>query len=166
MSEEAARHPQYQEAKTVAVRLLGHRARTRKYLEDRLRGKDVSVEAITQALDDLERAGYIDDESYARERVDALLRQSRRGSSALVHALVKDGVERDLSERVVSERLEGEDPGEWAREVALERIEWLRGLDADTARRRLYGYLSRRGFGEAHALRAIDEALDTLNQQK
>ena len=166
MSERAKRHPQYQEAKSAAVKLLGFRARTRRHLEDKLRGKGVPVEATEQALDDLQRAGYIDDESYARDRVEALLRQSKRGPVALKHALIQDGLDGHLVERVVSQRLEDEDPGEWALEVAMQRVKRLRGLDADTARRRLYGYLSRRGFDEAHVLRATEEALDTLNQQQ
>ena len=142
MSDAPARHPQYAEAKSAAVRLLAGRARTRADLETRLRSKGMASEAIEQAIGDLQRAGYIDDEQYARDRIEDLLRSSRRGAAALVH-----------------ERLEGEDPGEWALETAMERAGSLRGLNEETARRRLYGYLKRRGFADAEALRAVDEAL-------
>ncbi len=165
MSDKAARHPQYREAKSAAIRLLSHRARARGQLEERLRGKDLAAEAIEQALNDLERAGYIDDEAYASERIEALLRKSKRGSRALIHALIQEGLDRHLAERIVAERLEGEDLSEWAREVAMERIARMRGLDAETARRRLYGYLGRRGFDDVDALRAIDEALAELDEQ-
>jgi regulatory protein len=159
MSDAPARHPQYAEAKSAAVRLLAGRARTRADLETRLRSKGLASEAIEQALGDLQRAGYIDDEQYARDRIEDLLRSSRRGAAALVHALTGDGLPEDLAERIVAERLEGEDPGEWALETAMERAGSLRGLDEETARRRLYGYLKRRGFADAEALRAVDEAL-------
>lgn len=165
MSDRAARHPEYEEAKAAAVKLLSYRARTEQHLRERLRGKDLAAEAIEQALDDLERAGYIDDETYARERVDALLRKSKMGRTALTHALIQDGLDRHLAERVVSQRLESEEPADWALEVAMQRMPRLRDLDAETARKRLYGYLCRRGFGEAEALRATDEALAELNEQ-
>jgi len=159
MSDAHARHAQYAQAKSAAVRLLAGRARTRADLETRLRSKGLAPEAIDEALDDLQRAGYIDDEQYARERIETLLRGSKRGAAALVHALTGDGLAEDVAERVVAERLEDEDSGEWALETAMERAEALRGLDTETARRRLYGYLKRRGFDDGEALRAVDEAL-------
>ncbi len=159
MSDAQARHAQYARAKSAAVRLLAGRARTRADLATRLRSKGLAPEAIDQALGDLERAGYIDDEQYARDRIEMLLRNSRRGAVALVHALMGDGLPEDLARRIVAERLEGEDSGQWALEVARERAGSLRGLDGETARRRLYGYLRRRGFEHGEALRAVDEAL-------
>ena len=165
MSDKASRHPEYQDAKSAAIKLLSFRGRARGQLEKKLRSKHLAVEAIAQALDDLERAGYIDDEAYARERIDALLRQSKRGPKALMHALVKDGLDGHLADRIVSERLEGEEPGEWALEVAMGRMSQLRGLDAETVRRRLYGYLGRRGFEDVHSRRAIDEVIVALNEQ-
>jgi regulatory protein len=130
-----------------------------------LRGKGLAAEAVEQALDDLERVGYIDDEDYARERLDGLLRKSKRGQMALVHALIKDGLDRDLAERIVAERLAGEDLGRWALEVAAERVERLRDVEPETARRRLYGYLKRRGFTDAQTLTAVDEAMASLHEQ-
>lgn len=165
MSDADARHPQYAEAKTAAVRLLARRARTRADLEARLRRKGLVAEAIRQALDDLERAGYIDDEQYARDRVAELLRRSPRGQAALMHALTGEGLPWDLAERIVAERLEGEDTGRWAVEAARERAKRLRGLDEETARRRLYGYLKRRGFEDGEVLRAIEEALSAPDEE-
>lgn len=159
MSDAPARHPQYAEAKTAAVRLLASRARTRADLEQRLRSKQLEAEAVTQALDDLARAGYVDDEAYARQRLDELLRGSKRGAPALVQTLIGDGLSKELAERVVAERLAEEDPREWALDAARERLPRLRGLERETARRRLFGYLQRRGFDATEALGATDEVL-------
>lgn len=164
MSDAAARHPQYAAAKTAAVRLLASRARTRADLEQRLRSKGLDPEAVTQALDDLARAGYVDDEAYARQRIDELLRGSKRGAPALVRTLIGDGLPEELAERVVAERLAAEDPREWALEVARERLPRLQGLARATARRRLFGYLTRRGFAATEALGATDEVLPALDE--
>ncbi len=160
MSEKPARHPEYQDAKSAAIRLLAHRARPRRYLEDRLRGKGLAAEAVEAALSDLEEAGYVDDEQYARDRIDALLRKSKRGPLALTHKLVKDGVDRDLAERIVNEMLRDEDLSQWALQVARERADRLRDLDQETAKRRLYGYLKRRGFSNSHCMGAVDEVIE------
>lgn len=159
MGDSGGRHAQYAEAKAAAVKLLASRPRTREDLQGRLKRKGLPREAIDEALDDLESAGYVDDEQYARDRVEDLLRKSKRGAPALVHALAKDGLGREVAERIVAERLADVDMGQWALEVALERGGHVRGEDDETARRRLYGYLRRRGFADAVALRAIDEAL-------
>ncbi|MGI5817697.1 MAG: regulatory protein RecX [Armatimonadota bacterium] len=159
MTNQRARHEEYKDAKAAAIRLLAHRARTRQYLEQRLRGKGLAAEAVEQALADLGRAGYVDDEQYARDRIDALLRQSKRGPLALTHKLVQEGVDGDLAERAVSEALRDEDLSEWALEVAVERATRLSDLEPETARRRLYGYLKRRGFSDAHCMGAVEEAI-------
>ncbi|MFO8081530.1 MAG: regulatory protein RecX [Armatimonadota bacterium] len=163
MSDRRARHPEYREAKAAAIRLLAHRARTRGYLEQRLRGKGLAAEAIEEALGDLESAGYVNDEQYARDRIDALLRKSKQGPFALIHKLVQDHLDGDIAERIVHETLRDEDLSQWAREVAAERSERLRDVDAETARRRLYGYLKRRGFSDSHCMSAVDEALAELS---
>jgi len=159
MTNQRARHEEYREAKAAALRLLAHRARTKQYLEQRLRGKGLAAEAVEQALADLGRAGYVDDERYARDRIDALLRQSKRGPLALTHRLVQEGVDGDLAERVVAETLRDEDLSEWALEVAEQRVSRVRDLEPQSARRRLYGYLKRRGFADSHCMAAIDEVL-------
>lgn len=159
MTDKRARHPEYRDAKAAAIRLLAHRARTRGYLEERLRGKGLAAEAVEEALGDLERAGYVDDEAYAHDRIDALLRKSKQGPLALTHKLVQEGVDGDLAERIVHETLRDEDLSEWALEVATQRAGKLRDVEPETARRRLYGYLKRRGFSDSHCVRAVEEAI-------
>jgi regulatory protein len=164
MSDVPARHPQYAEAKTAAVRLLAGRARTRADLERRLRSRELAAEAVTQALDDLARAGYVDDVAYARERIEQVLRDGKRGAAALIDRLIGDGLPAELAERVVAERLADEDARVWALEAARERLPRLRGLERETARRRLFGYLQRRGFDASEALGATDEVLPALDE--
>lgn len=164
MSDVPARHPQYAEAKTAAVRLLAGRARTRADLERRLRSRELAAEAVTQALDDLARAGYVDDVAYARERIEQVLRDGKRGAAALIDRLVGDGLPAELAERMVAERLADEDARVWALEAARERLPRLRGLERETARRRLFGYLQRRGFDASEALGATDEVLPALDE--
>ncbi|MGD9495971.1 MAG: regulatory protein RecX [Armatimonadota bacterium] len=164
MSDPRSRHPQYEQAKAAAVRLLAGRGRTRAELQRRLQSRGLAPEAVEQAIGDLQQAGYIDDEQYARDRIEALLRQSKRGIEALRQALAGDGLPAELAERVIAEQLEGAQMGEWAREVARERARRLQGMEREAARRRLYGYLRRRGFSDEEARGACDEALPAIDE--
>jgi len=159
MSEGEQPELEHAKAKTAALRLLARRARTRADLSGRLGRKGFSADAVRQALDELGRAGYVDDAKYAEERMDALLRRSKQGSAGLIGKLVRDGLEPDLAEQVVAERLRDVDEREWAREEAAERLQAMPELDADTARRRLYSYLRRRGFSSEDIFRAVEEVL-------
>ncbi len=159
MSEGRDQKSEDAKARAAALRLLARRARTRADLMYRLRRKGFSSAAIEATLDELARAGYVDDLEYARERMDDLLRRSRYGSLGLVSRLVKNGIEPELAETAVAERLREVDEREWARQLATERLAELPELDADTTRRRLFSYLSRRGFTHEDIIVALEEVL-------
>lgn len=129
----------------LAVRALGAHDRTAAELDARLARHGVSPEEREEALERLERLGYLDDARVARDRAaqlagrgagDALIRHDleRRGigAEAIEEALAALEPERDRAARVVAER----------------------GRSARTAR-----YLASRGFGEdgAAALVAPDD---------
>jgi regulatory protein len=128
------------DAVETALRALRFRDRTAAELEARLEQRGVGEAEREQALETLERIGYVDDERFARTRAERL---ADRGSG---DALIRDDLERrGLAAEVVELALGSLEP---ERERA-ERIAELRGRTAKTAR-----YLASRGFG--------DEALEAL----
>ncbi len=154
----------------AALRLLSYRARSRAELRRRLRRKGFAPGRIDECLDDLEKRGFLDDEAMAAAFVRDRLRHRPRGRDRLISELREKGVPFRLAARVVERVLE--DAGRTERDLALEVAEkWLRSQNPQTlsdltrapghtrrerARRRLYGYLSRRGF-RGEALRAAME---------
>lgn len=124
----------------LALRALRSRDRTAAELEARLGQRGVGEAARQQALETLERIGYVDDERFARTRAQQL---AERGSG---DALIRDDLERrGLAADVVALALEALEPErERAAQIAVRR-----GRSLKTAR-----YLASRGFGE--------EALDAL----
>jgi len=159
MPERMGPEPEVAKARVVALRLLARRARARADLAERLRRKGFPSRAIQQALDGLAREGYLDDLEFAHDRIDELLRKSKQGSRGLIELLVKDGLDPELAERVVAERLAEVDQRAWAREVAAQRLRTMPELEAAAARRRLYSYLRRRGFDNQDIVMAIEEVL-------
>jgi len=128
------------DAVETALRALRFRDRTAAELEARLEQRGVGEAEREQALETLERIGYVDDERFARARAQRL---ADRGSG---DALIRDDLERrGLAAEAVELALGSLEP---ERERA-ERIAELRGRTVKTAR-----YLASRGFG--------DEALEAL----
>jgi regulatory protein len=158
----------------AALNLLSYRARTRRELETRLRQKGFSVARIGPCLDALEAKGLLDDEAVAAAFVRDRLRHRPRGRSRLVAELRTKGVEPELASEAIERVFEDEnvtDAGLAKEAVAgwlgRQGAATLRALardghtpERDKARRRLYGYLARRGFrGEA-----LTAALEHANQ--
>jgi regulatory protein len=124
----------------IALRALRSRDRSAAELQARLEQRGVGEAATEQALETLERIGYVDDERFARTRAEQL---AERGSG---DALIRDDLERrGLAADVVELALAALEP---ERERAA-RIAAQRGRSVKTAR-----YLASRGFGE--------EAVDAL----
>ena len=132
------------EALQVAARALHRRDASLSDLRARLRRAGVARAASDEALATLARAGYVDDERFARSMARALCGQDA-GDAAIRARLERSGIERDLIDRVVSE-LPPE--SERARAAAV-----AKGGGA-----RAFRYLLRRGFGED----AVEDAVGTV----
>ena len=161
MAEASADARERAQAKQAAVKLLAQRDRPRGFLEQRLRQRGYAPAAISAALDALQAAGYIGDEQYARQRVEALLGRSKRGAHALQATLRAEGIAPELAQQVVAERLTHESEAAWAVQTARARLEQMGRVSPEVARRRLYGYLGRRGFRDSDILAALEEVLPT-----
>jgi regulatory protein len=93
-------------------------------------------------MDWLEEKGYIDDLKFAN-----FWRQNRethrpRGGRLIKYELLQRGVHEEVIDQVTTDLDEGTN----AYRAATTRLPQLRGTDYITFRRRLEGYLNRRGF--------------------
>jgi regulatory protein len=140
-------------AKDRALRLLGVRSRSREELRRRLSQAGFPEDEITEALVDLERVGLVDDERFADEVVRWKLSRQGYGHRAALDTLRKAGVDRSVAEQAVAEA-GWEDEEARAEEVGRARLPRLAGLPPQSARRRLVGFLLRRGF-EPEVARAV-----------
>lgn len=73
------------------MRTLRHRDRSRRQVDERLAKAGVAEEKRADALDTLERVGYVDDERYAAGRAASLAGRGY-GDEAIRHLLEADGV--------------------------------------------------------------------------
>ncbi len=144
----------------AALNLISYRARTRSELRRRLRQKGFRPARIDPCLDRLEERGFIDDEAVAAAFVRDRLRHRPRGKARLSSELREKGLTSEVAERAIQQVFDDEKVTD--HELAQEVAEgWVRRQNAqalaalaqespsperDKARRRLNGYLARRGF--------------------
>jgi regulatory protein len=118
----------------LAARALRHRDRSRREVDERLAKAGIDEERRADALETLERVGYVDDERFARARAGALADRGY-GDEWIRHDLGRHGVEGEAAEAALAELAP-------ERERAAAVIERL-GPGPKTA-----AHLGRKGFGE------------------
>lgn len=153
-------------ARDAALRLLGHRMRSRAELRRRLGRKEFPVQVIDDTLAWLEARDYVDDRAFAEAFVRDRIRLRPRGRFGLLRELGRKGIDDAVAEASVDAVLAAQqiDEKELAREAAAA---WARknrsavrkargsGEGRLRARRRLYSHLARRGFAPDAAREAI-----------
>lgn len=145
----------------AAVRLLAARGRSVQEMISRLRRKGLRPDAVEHAVGRLESEGLLDDAVMAREYARSRAERGF-GRARILADLSRRGVERRVAERAVAEAV-GDDEAGWRETLlalARSRAPRVRGLDRDVARRRLAGYLARRGYDGADVLAAVNQVLE------
>ncbi|MFQ5678869.1 MAG: regulatory protein RecX [Gemmatimonadota bacterium] len=146
------------EAADRALRYAAGRPRSRFQVERHLRRAGYGEGAVRAAVERCVQAGHLDDRefaaAFARDRI-----RLRPRSLALLEAELRErgvdrsdaraGIARALEEEVVTEE-------ELLRRAAAKGWRRLRSAAPEQAKRRLYGYLSRRGFRAAEVRAAVE----------
>ena len=135
----------------LAARALRHRDRSRAQLDARLQRAGVDEATRHDALETLERVGYVDDARFAAARAAALAGRSF-GDAAIRHDLESSGLAAD----VVEAALAAVEPEPARAEAVVAR----RGRRAKTG-----AYLARKGFDEAVIADALGVADAPLPQE-
>jgi regulatory protein len=153
-------------AKDRALGLLAVRWRSRVELERRLVRAGYEPDEVRDALIDLERAGLVDDERFAREVVRSKATGRLAGPRAVREALRTSGVDAQIAEHAMAEAAVGDSEADEARATALaqKRATRMAGIAPDVAARRLFDLLVRRGYGPDVARLAARTALSEAFQ--
>lgn len=144
-------------ATDAALTFLSYRARSEREVRDRLRRGRYSQEAIDHAISRLRDWRYLDDEDFARRWVENRSAHRPRGRRLLQQELRQKGIDSETVRDVIDES----DLDEVAAATALarQRVPSYRGQDPLTVRRRIGGYLARRGYGFDVVRTALNTAL-------
>jgi len=128
-----------------ALNLLARRPRSSQEVRSRLKQKGFAEPAVEEALQRLEGWNYVDDADFARYWVENREANRPRGRRLLEQELRHKGVDREVARSAI----DAAEPDEFADalELANGKLRSYSGLDPQVARRRLAGFLGRRGYG-------------------
>lgn len=144
--------------KEAALLLLSYRPRTEWEMHRRLRQKEFAEAVVEDCVADLRRSGLLDDAEFAHLTARDKLRTRPVGQRRLESDLRAKGVAPKLAQQA-AERAVEESPQtevELAREAAR-KFRLKPGEDTQATRRRLYGFLGRRGFSSEAIRQVMDE---------
>lgn len=136
-------------AYAFALRYLGYRPRSRRELERYLSRKGVSPESSAQALSRLAAEGYVNDADYARFHVDNRIRFRPRAKAVLRMELAQKGIDGAFIDAALAD-VDDEKLALKSIEIKLQR--WTQ-IESENTKKRIIGFLQRRGFSLAVALK-------------
>ena len=142
-----------------AARLIGARQRSAADLTRKLALSGHTASDAEAAVDALRGCGLIDDQALAARLADELARAGTLGEQGIRFKLQTRGIPADLARAASHRAMTETGDTDAALTLAQKRAARLERLEPQVARRRLYGFLLRRGFGHDQARRATDAAL-------
>jgi regulatory protein len=145
-------------AENVSMRALARRGLSRWELEKTLLSREVDEELVAAELDRLEGVGLLDDGALADTFVRTQHERKGLGRGAITAELRRRHIDQEHIDAAL-EQVDDDDEQTRATELAVKRAGQLSSYDLDTAKRRLHGFLSRKGYSSGVVRTAIDEAL-------
>ena len=126
-------------------------------MERQLTREGFSEEAIGTVVEELIHSGHIRDQNYAEKWVVRRQKSNPRGKTVLKRELLDRGVDRQTAEQVLAQ-VAPEDETRLALQIAQKRMKQYQHLPVHVAKRRLHGFLARRGF-ESEIVRQVFEQI-------
>jgi regulatory protein len=143
-------------ARTICLRLLTHRARTRAELATALARRGVPPEAANRVLDRFCEVGLVDDMQVASSYAATQHRERLLSSRAVAEKLRRRGVD-DETARAAIAHIDRDSEREAARRLAQRTLRTLAGTPPEVRSRRLLGALARRGYSPQLCLEVARE---------
>ena len=145
-------------AENVSMHALTRRGMSRWELEKTLLSRELDEGVVEAELDRLEGVGLLDDAALAETFVRTKHDRKGLGRGAITAELRRRHIDQEHIDAAL-EQVDDDDEQTRATELAVKRAGQLSSYDLETAKRRLHGFLSRKGYSSAVVRAAIDEAL-------
>jgi regulatory protein len=136
-----------------ALNFLSYRVRTEAEIRRNLKKHDTPEDFIEQVLERLQRNRLVDDLEFAKSWVDNRSEFRPRGRRALYSELRQKGVD----QKIIDEVLQDIDEGALAYQAAHKNARKYRRYEWPDFRKKLLGFLARRGFNYAVAAPVVEQ---------
>ncbi len=139
----------------LAYGYLNRRERTRHELQAHLLGRDVQPTVAEEAIEELTRQGYLDDERFVRLFIEDKAGLEQWGRGRIRTALLGRGISADLADAALAS--ESDWQNELERAVSLLERRFPQGLPDRRESERALGVLLRKGYEYELASGALSE---------
>lgn len=143
---------------TALLRALTRRDLSEREVRTWLSARDVPENDAEEWVERMHRLGYVDDMRMATHLVDKLVARGGKGRGVIVQKLSERGIDRATASEAVS-HLDDDSQQQQANGLAVARASRMGTLTDEAARRRLHGFLARRGFSSTVIREAVHHAL-------
>jgi len=144
-------------ARSIILRLLEKGPKSSAELLEVLLKNEIPAEIAKPLIERFTEVELINDQVYAQDLADASRRTKGLARSMVKRKLETKGLDKELIDQVASE-ISDEDELAVATELAIKRLGQLSHLQPEVRKRRLVGFLQRRGFASSAVFAAIREA--------
>jgi len=139
------------------IKFISIRPRSQKEITFYLQKKSPkNQEKQKLVLKELLNLGLVDDEAFVDWWLEQRATFRPKGKKALMMELRLKGIDRDLIERSLAEKV---DEAVLAKKLALKRLSFLKKLPSEVRKEKLFGFLGRRGFSWEIIRKTLDEIL-------
>ena len=145
----------------AALRLLNARDYTTARLSEKLAGRGFDREHVEDTVDRLAREGWVNDRRFAERFAGSALDSGRYFGVRLRQEMRRRGIPADLVAGVLGELLADRDETGEVRQILERRFSGFSfSAASDREKRRVVGYLQRRGFSLSAILSALKGATE------
>lgn len=148
-------------AKKTVFRLYRFRPRSEKELTEYLKTKGFSNNTIIKSIQYFTKIGMLDDRLFAQGWINSQLKKPF-GIRRIRYELKEKGVADEILDEQFEKATRHYDEIEILTALAQKQIAHYKNLDARTTQRRLFAYLTRRGFRNS----SIQKIVFTLEKRK
>ncbi len=150
---------EFDKAYDRAIRFLSYRSRSRAEVDRYLREKDYADEVVEATLKRLQDQQYLNDEAFARFWLQNREQFRPRGRRALRYELRQKGI----SDQIIDEMLAEVDEETLAWSAVEKKLPRWQDLPEQEFKKKLVGFLTRRGFNYAVANTIFHRAWDEID---
>ncbi len=151
----------YETAYQRAVKYINYRPRSEAEVREDLKERDTPEEVIQAVVDRLEKLGLVNDAHFAQAWVDNRSEFRPRSRRALTFELKQRGID----SQTIEQSLEKLNEPDLAYQAACKQARRLHGLDWQSFRQKMLGFLGRRGFSYEVSAPAVAQVWTTLQDE-
>lgn len=148
-------------ATSLALRYLSYRPRSEFEVRGRLRRR-YDEQVVESVIEWLKEQGLVDDRAFAIAWSQSRASHRPRSAALVRRELLEKGVAREMAQATVDTL----DDEESAYNAGLRRANLLPDADYTIFRRRLWGYLNRRGFSQSIVRRTVGRLWEERGETK